>query len=331
MSLELSISCGTRDLNDALLTGEVEPTGIDSTVIPEYPPRRHRRFFERGDFDVCEVSLASYVSSRSAPEEYPFTAIPVFPAKRFRHSFFYKHKDADIEGPADLAGKKVGCQSWQTTANVWVRGIAQEHYGLDLEDVTWYRRKEDDVPVDIPDRFDIRTIPGPQGGEAIVEPNDFRDMFFDGELAAAMDPAGSFFHDVVESETAELIFEEPIAEEREYYEETGVHPIMHTVAVRDEILEEHPWVAVNLLDAYRESRDLCLERNRSPSTNTSITWAHLHLLDQHDVLGKGAWEYGLTDRTTAEVEKFVGYAVDQGLAPRVYDPEELFVDCSVGR
>jgi len=331
MSLELSLSCGTRDLNEALLTGAVEPTGIDLTVIPEYPPRRHRRFFERGDFDVCEVSLASYVSSRSAPEEYPFTAIPVFPAKRFRHSFFFKHKDADIKEPADLEGRKVGCQSWQTTANVWVRGIMQEHYDLDLTEVEWYRRKEDDVPVDIPEKFDIRTIPGPQGGEAIVEPNDFREMFFSGELVAAMDPAGSFFHDVLESEDAELFFENPIEEERAYYEETGIHPIMHTVAIRDEILEEHPWVAVNLFDAYCESRDRCLDANRSPSTNTSITWAHLHLDDQREVLGEDAWEFGLTDRTTREVEKFVEYATDQGLAPRAYDPAELFADVSVAR
>ena len=331
MSLDLTISCGTRDLNEALLTGEVEPEGINATVIPEYPPRRHRRFFQRGDFDVCEVSLASYFSSRSEPEEYSFTALPVFPAKRFRHAFFFKHKDAGIEEPADLAGKKVGCQSWQTTANVWVRGIMQEHYGLDLEDVQWYRRKKDDVPISIPDRFDIQTIPGEQEGEAIVEPNDFRDMFFSGELAAAMDPAASFFQDVVESDNAELMFDDTLREEREYYRKTGIHPIMHTVAVRDEILEEHPWVALNLFDAYCESRDRCLERYRSASTNTAITWAHLHMVEQNEILGEDAWEYGLTDRTIPELKKFREYALDQGLIPEKYDIEDLFVKGTVAR
>jgi len=331
MALDLSIACWTRDLTRSLLTGAVEPDGVDATVIAEYPPRRHRRFFERGDFDVCEVSLASYLSSRERPEEYPFTAIPVFPCKKFPQSFCYRRTDAGIDDPSDLAGERVGVQSWQTTRDVWMRGIARERYGLDLSEVTWYRRKEDDVPVSIPDRFDIRTVPGEQGGEAMVDPDDLRAMFFDGDLVAAMEPANAMFHSVVESDDAALMFDDPVETEREYYRDTGIHPIMHTVAVRDELLEDHPWLAVSLFDAFCEARDDALEANLSPSTHTTNTWAHLHLVEQDRILGEDAWEYGLTDRTVPELEKFQAYADHQGLIPDPYDLDELFVDCSVAR
>ncbi|WP_436925055.1 ABC transporter substrate-binding protein [Halosimplex amylolyticum] len=326
MTIELTIACGDRDLNRALLTGDVEPDGVDATPIPVYPSNRHRRFFADREFDVCEVSLASYLSSRAHPEQYPFTAIPVFPAKRFRHSFFYRHADADVDGPAALEGKNVGVSSWQTTANVWMRGIAGDFYGLDLESVTWFRRKGDDVPIDVPDRFDVRPVPGKHGGDAVAEREDLKRALFEGELAAAMDPAGSLFWDVAESERAEFVFEDPLAAEREYFAETGIHPPMHAVAIMDDVLDDHPWVATEIFDAFCESRDACLERNASPSANASLTWAHLHLLEQRRILGEDAWAYGLTDRNRRGLAKFVEYAHDQGLIPREYDVEALFVD-----
>ena len=133
MTLDLTLSSYTADITRALMSGDVEPDGIDLTTVVEYPPRRHRRFFRHGEFDVAEVSLASYLSAQADPERYPFAAIPVFPERKFRHSFLYKHADANLEHPKDLEAAAVGIQSWQTTANVWIRGVLQDQYGLDLD------------------------------------------------------------------------------------------------------------------------------------------------------------------------------------------------------
>lgn len=331
MALDLSIAIWHRDITQPLLTGEVEPDGINATVLSEYPPKRFRRFFERGEYDVAEVSMGSYVASRSRREEYPFTAIPVFPAKKFPHSFFYKRKDAGIDDPSDLEGKNVGIQAWMTTRDVWARGIAKEHYGLDLEKVNWYRRRKEDFPLDFSDTYDIQPVQGEQGGDAILEPRDMRRMLMEGELDAVMDPAGEMYYPVVESEETTLMFDDPLETEKEYYRQTGIHPVLHAVAIRDEILEEHPWVAQNLYEAFCEARDRTLERNRTHATMTSLTWNHFYQHEQHQLLGKDAWEYGLTERTIPEVEKYVEYAHDQGMAPYEYDVDELFYEVGLER
>jgi 4,5-dihydroxyphthalate decarboxylase len=324
MTLELSLCCDNRDIVRPLLDGEVSPEGIELTPLVQHPPVRHRRFFRNMEFDVCEVSLASYLSSRADREQYPATAIPVYPSKKFRHSFLYTHADADVGEPADLAGKKVGIQSWQTTANVWLRGILREHYDLDLAAVEWYRRREDDVPISVPDRFDVRPVPGAQEGDGVERPVDLQEMLFSGDLDAAMDPSTALFEAVADARTVDLLFDDPLAEERAYFEETGIHPPMHLVAIRDEILDAEPWVANSLLDAFREARDRALDPGAGEYT--SLTWSHLHFRRQREALGPNIWDYGLTEQTRRELRTFVGYAHNQGLVPREYELSELFAD-----
>lgn len=326
MPLELTLSCDNSDLNRALINGEVEPDDVDLTTTVSYPPKRHRQFFREQHVDVCEVGLASYFSSREDPDAYPVTALPVFPSKQFRHAFFYKHAGTDFDDPSDLAGKRVGVQSWQTASNVWTRGIVQEHYGLDLESVEWYRRREDDVPVELPDRFDIQSVPGAQGGDAVEEPRDMQRMLASGELDAAMDPSETLLRAAAEEDDIEFVFDDPREEEQEYYEETGIHPPMHVIAVRDEVLDEHPWVAQSLYDAFCDARDRALEWNTRPLYHMSIVWAHMYLIEESELFGDDIWEYGLTEQLRRELRTFSRYARDQGLVSRAYDPDELFVE-----
>mgnify|MGYP000011760362 FL=1 len=331
MTIELSMALGGRDVTDALREGAVEPDGIDLTTVSLHPSNRHRRFFSHGRFDVCEVGMASYVSSRDDPEAYPFTAIPVFTNKRFRHAYCYANEESGVEEPADLAGKKVGISSWQTAANVWTRGIFAEHYGLDLTAVQWYRRKKDDVPMEVPDRYDVRKLPGKHGGDAVAEREDLIDGLLTGELDAVMDPAGATIRAVAESERADFLFDDPIAEEQQYFRETGVFPPNHVVVIRDEVLEEHPWVALNVYHAFCAARDVCLDANRSPSTNTSITWAPLYLLEQREVLGEDPFAYGLTEANRKAVDTFLAYSHDQGLTDERYEPAALFDESTIAR
>ena len=71
--------------------GTVRPKGIDLTVLEvsesiplKHGSDRHGRMLQHGEFDICEVSLSSYLMAKS--RELPFVAVPVFPRRLFSQS-----------------------------------------------------------------------------------------------------------------------------------------------------------------------------------------------------------------------------------------------------
>ena len=96
-----------------------------------------RRMLNDYDFDASELSLSSYLIAKSMGK--PLIAIPVFPARTFRHSYIFVNRKSGINTPADLVGKRVGVADFQQTATVWMRGIPQHEYGVPLEKCTGLR------------------------------------------------------------------------------------------------------------------------------------------------------------------------------------------------
>ena len=312
MVIDLTLACGEYDLTYALHTGLVRPSGIDLNVLTYESPERHWRMMRHGEFDICEMSLGSYLASRKHPDLYPFTAITVFPHRRFRHSYMFKHSGISSTNPGDLEGKKIGLRTWQTTAGIWMRGIAQEQYGLDLTSVEWYTDDTEDVQLSIPDKFNVQRI---------SEDRNIEEMLVSGDLDGAFYPAR--LSSVKHKKGAEHIFEDPFLEEQRYYEETKHFPLMHTVVIRDTLLEKYPWIATNIYKAFSEARDICLQKLEDPRW-TALAWAQEHLDHQQKVLGTNPWPYGLVPSNQRTLDKLLDYAYDQGLTPKKYSPEDLF-------
>ena len=84
---------------------------------------------------------------------------------------------------------------------------------------------------------------------------DESDMLLDGDVDA-------LFHAAEPRAFAEghpkvrRLFPNPRATEQAYYRKTGIFPIMHAVAIRDDVAEQHPWLPAALFAAYSESKRL---------------------------------------------------------------------------
>ncbi|MFB6150761.1 MAG: 4,5-dihydroxyphthalate decarboxylase [Haloarculaceae archaeon] len=327
MTIELSLGCKSYPWIEPLIDGDVSPTGVDLTVVDGYvSPDYFSRLLRHGDFDAAELSLGSYLAAMDSPEEYGVSAIPVFPHRRFRHSFLYVRAGSEYERPSDLNGATVGMPNWQFAAGLWLRGILGERHGLDLRSVEWKTAGSEIVPLDLGSEFDVTGIemdyddPVEAGGTGALK--TVERLLADGEIDAAITPTE------YRSDGVERLFDDPFDREREYYRETGVFPIMHLIAVDDDVLDDHPWVANELYEAFVEAEGQRTSEYTMPGwfKRSPLVWSLEALEDQFALFDGDPWEFGLTPDNRRTLETAVRYAADQDLVDEPYDVEDLFVD-----
>ena len=288
--IHLTLTCGDYDLTRPLREDTVRPEGIELTVVNLASPERHWRMLRHLEFHVCELSMASYMLAKDLGVA-RYTAIPAFPHRRMRHSFFLVNADAGVRTPKDLEGKQVGLRTLQTTATVWMRGILQDEYGVDLKSITWVSQDDEDVDFTPPSWMKRERTPK---GETLDS------MLQSGELACAMYPdlLPSFVHGTAPN--IRRLFPDAKAEEMAYYRKTRFFPIMHTVVIRDDVLAKHPWVAKSIFKAFDRAKADMHKAMRDPR-KVSLVWMQDLLEEQQAVMGPDPWVYGIEpNRKTLE-------------------------------
>lgn len=309
--IHLSLACGTYDINQGLITGAVVPQGIELSVVTASSPQRHWRMARNGEFDVCEFSLASYLLLHDRGDM-PLLAIPAFPHRRFRHEYIYVNSAAGIREPKQLEGRRIGIRTWQTTAGLWARGILQDEYGVDLSSIQWFAQDVEDIPLANPDKSRITIVPKGKAVTQMLEEGDLDGLIYP-EMPQAIvrgDPRVS------------KLFPDSKAADIAYFRKTGFFPLMHTVIVRQEILDRHPWVARELLTAFRASKDLAFQSMRDPR-RVSLAWFAEAMAEQERVLGKDPWCYEFEPNRKA-LETMIRWATEQGLISKQFPAEDLY-------
>jgi 4,5-dihydroxyphthalate decarboxylase len=316
--LPLTFACWDYDRIKPLQDGVVRPEGIDLNVLPLRVEETFFRALRGAEFDLCELSLSSYLLTRNR-ENPPFIAIPVFPSRFFRHQSIYVNTDR-VSSPSDLVGKRVGTPEFQMTAGVWQRGILADEYGVPIDSVEYVtgalsgsRRREEKIALSLPDN--IRVTP-------IEEGRNLSQMLADGEIDAIYTaPAPSTFGVVPH---VRHLFEDFVSVEKDYYARTGIFPIMHVVAIKTEVYERHPWIARSLLKAFDESLAVAYASLRERSAlKVMLPWLQEHVTETVDALGEGYWDYGI-EKNRHVLETFARYSYDQGLSRTLRTPEEMF-------
>src|SRR4051794_24843151 len=135
--LKLSLACWDYDRTRPLMDGRVKPQGIDLDIQILRPGQGFQRMLDDKEFQVSELSLASYTTLK-ARGECPYVAIPVALSKIHRHPCIYVRAGAGIKKPEDLRGKRVGASQWSPTGLCFIRGMLQHHFGLKSEDFHWF-------------------------------------------------------------------------------------------------------------------------------------------------------------------------------------------------
>jgi len=317
--LDLTFACHDYDHVRDIFSPDVVTEGIRLNQLKLQVEEIFFRFIKFGEFEISEHSFAKYVSLKSKGLA-KGTAIPVFPSRVFRHSAIYVRSDSPIKSPSDLEGKRIGIPEWGQTAGVYVRGALADQFGVDLGSIEWIQSgvhqpgRAEKVKFNLPDW-------------ANVTPNtekNLNELLLSGAVDAVITahPIQSFKDG---DSRVKRMFEDPREIEMEYFDLTGCFPIMHTIVIRNDILESAPWVAQTVFKGLDQARQRCVNRLRDATASAvPMPWIFAALQDSKKLYGEhDFWSYGI-EENRATLETFARYCHQQGVADRLMGPEDLF-------
>lgn len=330
--LRLTFASTPYDRIEPLLTGEVEPDGITL----EYAGRVSLAdiFYQQlkfSRFDISEMSFSSFLRARA--KGWGYRMLPIFHNRNFAYTTILIRLASGIrpDHPEDLKGKRIGSADYQMTAALWARGCLQHEFGVRPEDMDWYQERSEHFSHG--GASDFRPPPGVKFHYA---PTDFGTMFLRGELDAAIfyfsTPATSTLDrqrvDLSQHPGFSRLFSDPRQEAIRYFKKTGVFPPHHITVVRESILQEHPWVATSLQNAFEKAKQIAIQRHkerlqRTPSPSSLLVFGMQTLEEQRSVFGDDPYPYGIKANAKA-IDMVQTFALEQGLVDVKQPWEELF-------
>jgi 4,5-dihydroxyphthalate decarboxylase len=310
--LNITIATGDYDRIRALREGAVRVVGCEQRYSVFEPEDLMVRGHKLQEFDVCELSLATQVIDASRGKN-TYLAIPVFISRKFRHSAFFIRTDRGIDRPEDLRGKKIGVSSYAATGAIWQRGMLSDDYGIQPGEMTWVvgpvEKEKGDAPRAA--RRLETTIPGVDI-HAIADDACISELLEDGHLDAAFlpRPPSCFLR---QAPGVGQLFPDHRTAEKLFYKKSGIHPIIHVMGVRRELVQQHPWLPGRLSEAFSAAKDIAIENlDRLVALSVTLPWIGAELAETRAVLGTDYWPYGFKNNER-EIRTFIRYLAEQSL------------------
>ena len=300
----LTIAIGTYGVTVALKSGTVDTGRLQLEPIEILPVTKAMRRMVRGlEFDICEMAITTYLCAKD--RGLAATAIPVFVTRNFHHWAAFTTARSGIKSPKDVEGHRVAVnRGYTVTTGVWVRGIWQTEYGVDLDRITWVPTDDEHVAeYEYPPNVDL------SGRGKSTE-----DLLLSGDCAAAIGDVKSVSPDIYP------LIPEARQTGFDYYRRTGIYPINHTIVIRDAVLDEHPWVAPALFAAFDASKQEYYANLRTGSAHAPADVAAREI---KDVLAIEPFAFGIESNRQA-LQAVTTFAAEQKITSRVLPVDELF-------
>src|SRR5438552_2134964 len=314
-SLSLTLAIGYYGRTRGLVPGQVPVQGVSLNVLNLPPEEAFFRFTFFREWEVSETSMGKSVPLRSQ-EDNGIAAIPVFPSRVFRQSMIYVRDGGRIDRPEQLKGKRIGIPEWAQTAVIYSRGYRNHKASVPLGSVEWVQ-----AGVNQAGRVEKVKPKLPEGVRLRAEPQrSLNDMLLAGDIDAVLSarPPRDFGSGI------RRLFPDYEAIEAAYFRETGIFPIMHLIVIKTEVLERHPWLAMNLYKAFEEAKRRSIARlSDITASHAPLAWLAPHAERMKGLFGEDFWPYGLEKNRTT-LQAFVDFAFEQGVCHRRLELEELF-------
>lgn len=311
--LNLTIAFDKYDYLQPLREGRVQAEGIDLNLLTVESGVRHERMYHYGEYDACEFSMSSYLVARGKDIDW-LQAIPFFPRRMWGHKFCFIRAGAGIKKPSDLKGGRIGLRSYENTLALVTKGMLMNSYDLPVNSVTWVIVNKELTGLNLPSSIKVEFVEGRRKLE---------DLLVEGRIDAEVEP--DLPQRWIRGEgTVERLFPAFEKEEREYYKQTKLFPIMHPIVIKKEILDRDPWVATSLFEALMACRKEYNEFMEQPH-RLSFAWARSYLEEERKFFGKDPFYQGFKENHN-DVQNLITFADQQGMLGRKLSVEELFTE-----
>jgi 4,5-dihydroxyphthalate decarboxylase len=318
--IQLSLACSDNPRTRPIIEGRVKPDGVDLQVTVLHPSEMFWRQLHFEEFDISEMSLSSLLMTVANGDK-RWVGLPVFTSRRFFHTGVLVATDSGIERPEDLKGKRVGVPEYQQTAALWERAALREMYGIKPEDMRWWMERTEErshgsaTGFQPPASIEFHYVP---------EEKNLGTMLVNGELDACLHYLGSV--NLVDRSNLDLnnhpkvrrLFSDPRAEGAAYYRRTGFYPINHGVVVHRRVADAHPWVPLNIYNAFAKAKALVDEGTRSavaPFVDAGLV--------EPQAFKEDLFAYGVKANKPI-LTAIAQFSNEQGLTPRRLALEEIF-------
>ena len=246
MSVEsCQISTLRTNLADSPVTMAMKDGRVTSELVrlnfcgPKLAHDGFKAMIREGAFDAGEMAIVTYFQAKAWGK--PLVLLPIPVSGRTQHHCIGFNKDLGHLDPKDIEGKKVGVRTYAQTTALWVRGILQHEYGVDLDKVTWLTIDESHV---------AEYQDPPNCGRLPANAN-LGQMMLNGELAAAI-----LGNDMPKDPRVETLVPEPFVAAEAWCRREGVLPINHMFVVHEKLSRERPDIVREIYRMLVESRDL---------------------------------------------------------------------------
>jgi 4,5-dihydroxyphthalate decarboxylase len=267
-ALKLRTNLGDSAVSQGMKDGRVTSEIVEFDFCgPTLPHDGFKAMLRDDAFDAGELAIATYLQAKVYGK--PFVMLPMPTSGRFQHHCIGFNVEHGALKPKDIEGRTVGVRTYAQTTGLWVRGILQHEYGVDLERVTWLTA----------DESHLREYQDPSNCRRIPQGKKIDQMMLDGEIAAAI-----LGVDMPKDPGVRTLIPNASDAAKEWYQREGVIPINHMFVVHEEISRKRPDVVRELARMIRDSRALAppaaaaavpplgLEANRK-GLGMAIDWA----------------------------------------------------------
>ena len=186
-------------------------------------------------FDAGELAIVTALMARTYGK--PWVLLPATMVGRFQHHTIGYNAERGELKPQDLEGRRVGVRSYPQTTGVWVRGILQHEYGVDLNKVTWVCQED----------AHLAEFQEP----ANVERSDAKkllQMLRDGDIDAAI------LGELPNDPWVRPLIPDPHETAKAWYAKGGAVPVNHLFAVSSELSKQRPDVVRDIYKALQQSK-----------------------------------------------------------------------------